>query len=436
MNKMVRKLRYRKRSYSHLSAYVLLALILSISLVPKTFAHAWRGQEIVLFVSYDLSHDYLKATLGLPLDLIQSNQYSHKQRDNLNLTLLSEQILNDQFLESLSAKVHNDIPLMAQNRKYLAQITKIDCILKFPSSTVDRNQRFLRTWKEIKIETHSGTQDALVISITYPLKNPSSFDRIHFLWQSKEWFVKSKFRRQLTKSTKTLNTREVPGLIIDPQQINPLTFTPQEPEVIWHSPLQKRLSKIRSEQRQILQQNDLPKSWWQRIKTYLTNDQTTNQKDIEQLFADTHRSIYQAFDHDVDEKIYLALSKALHGSILDQVFQSTYNALILREEGGARAKVTHVIPLELVSAKISELPHQLRQKLKSLKLQHFYIFKYHWRVAGLIEHWSHTHRRVNDYQAFYVFAPINTQEKKVVNWKIIALAPISQRRRPELEGSL
>lgn len=427
----------KKNCYFTLSFYFFAVLFTFTLSIRQAYTHAWRGQEVVLFISYDLSSEQVRATLGMPLALIQANEVSQATRKRLDLAQLSKQILSDQFLMTLQDSIKKDLPLLAQNQNYIPQIQKIDCIFNDPNLAKNSKQRFLRTWKDVEIESHSGTQDALVISLTYPLKTPAQLDKIHFFWKSKDWFVKSRSKKQATKVNAPLSTRKALGLIIDPQQITPLTFSPQEPEVIWRSPTARRLSTIKSKPKQDLhQQAQHSNSWWQSFKAYFTSARKGTKSDIGQLFKNTHRSIYRAFDLESDEKIYQALGQALHGSVLDQVFQSTYDALILRGEGGARAKVTHVIPLELELVKESDLPQNLKKKLQIFKSKPTYFFKYHWRISGLVEHWGHTHRRVNDYQAFYSFAYFNEPKQASAMWKIIALSPISQRRRPELEGGL
>ena len=417
--------------------YFLATTLTSTLSIQTTHGHAWRGQEIVLFISYDLSSEQVKATLGIPLTLIQSNNVTQSERKSLDLARLSKQVLDEQSLKILQETIKKDLPILAQNKKYSPQIQKIDCIFNYPSLARDQKQRFLRTWQSTEIESHSGTQDALVISLTYPLQDPTQFDKIHFRWKSKDWFIKSRSKRKPTQIDAIPSTREALGLIIDPQQITPLTFTPREPEVIWRSPLTQRLAKVDSQHKpDHRRQVHKSKSWWQSFKAYFTNRKNHTKIELDQLFKDTHRSIYQAFDLENDERIYQALGQALHGSVLDQVFQSTYDALILREEGGARAKVTHIIPLQLESIQEVDLSHELKKELKTLKIRQVHHFKYHWRIAGLVEHWGHTHRRVNDYQAFYIFAHLKDDKHMQPIWKIIAVDPISQRRRPELEGGL
>ncbi|MAD60252.1 MAG: hypothetical protein CMH49_01900 [Myxococcales bacterium] len=429
---------HHKTQYCFTFTLYLLALVFTSILSIKTIhGHAWRGQEIVLFISYDLSSEQVRATLGIPLTLVQSNNVTQNERKSLGLARLSKQVLDEQSLKILQETIKKDLPILAQNKKYTPQIQKIDCILNYPSLARDQKQRFLRTWQSTEIESHSGTQDALVISLTYPLQDPTHFDKLHFLWKSKDWFIKSRSKRKPIQIDAIPSTREALGLIIDPQQITPLTFTPQEPEVIWRSPLTQRLAKADfKHQPEHRRQVHKSKSWWQSFKAYFTSRESYTKSELDQVFKDTHRSIYQAFDLESDERIYQALGQALHGSVLDQVFQSTYDALILREEGGARAKVTHIIPLQLESIQEVDLSRELKKELKILKISRVHYFKYHWRIAGLVEHWGHTHRRVNDYRAFYIFAHLKDDKNRQAIWKIIAVDPISQRRRPELEGGL
>ena len=116
--------------------------------------------------------------------------------------------------------------------------------------------------------------------------------------------------------------------------------------------------------------------------------------------------------------------------------------VVLRDQGGARAQVSHVIPLshqELTTQQISpklkryltqEVTPSRREVAHPLKSSKPYLIRYRWRVAGQVTHWGHTHRRVNDYEAIYMMS--STQR----GWRITFVEPLSQTRRPELEGNL
>jgi hypothetical protein len=45
-----------------------------------------------------------------------------------------------------------------------------------------------------------------------------------------------------------------------------------------------------------------------------------------------------------------------------------------------------------------------------------------WRVLGLVEHWGHVHRRINEYSAIYTLTPFGNQ------WKISGVEMTDQKR--------
>ena len=85
--------------------------------------------------------------------------------------------------------------------------------------------------------------------------------------------------------------------------------------------------------------------------------------------------------------------------LLDQVFQSTYQALILKDQGGAKAKITHD-PVKATILTEESMPKVLALKLPKQDWQSTMVFQYRWRIVGEVNCWGHTHRRVNDYERF------------------------------------
>lgn len=394
--------------------------------IQSAWSHAWKGQEVVLFVTYDLSGQDLKATVGLPVDLafttnklpLKSLQYVKKSLAQKSLTVLPDSRLID-----LRHRVQRDLKVLVNGKKKLPTLNKVDLILTHPSNSINNQARLVRFWEKTQIETHSGTQNAMIVTLTYPIASVSKLENIHFVWQSTDWFIKSKTTR-IHRLRKRLTSKSVSGLIIDKKEITPITFTPTEPEVIWRSP-QDFVSMMKYSSSQVAK-----KSWWTKFKNlFWSSSADYSHSELAEVFTSLHRRIYSAFDKERDEEAYHALSLVLSGDMLDEVFQSTYQALILRDQGGAKAKVTHVIPLTLDVLKKSDLPSRFSKDLTSKGTSQVY-FRYQWRVVGQVNHWGHSHRRVNDYKALYAMSRL--QDK----WKLTAVHPLFQTRRPELEGAL
>ena len=403
-------------------------ILLLISLwcrdMSEANAHAWSGKAIVLFVTYEVRPKEIRGTLGLPSALLLRS-LPNKPR-SLKFLLKDPQGYS-QLVQGLRRALHQNLPIKIDQRQAYPQLARIDLIfaqhkINDPKSDVSLSPdqespeaRDIRKIDDVIIESHQGAPEAAVVNFKIPIKSLPK--EIRFLWRSTLWFTRQGRRHRRRKQ---INTRSVSGIIIDQEEITPINFTPLEPEVIWRSP------QAFVPPRQISPKSNLSSKH---------NHQT---KDVLQHFKSLHSQIYQAFDHQSDEEIYDALSASLEGKALDSVFTSTYRALILRDQGGARARVTHVIALSHQELKLSQSSPRLRRHIAHYKnlnrdtsnSEPQYILRYHWRVAGEVTHWGHTHRRVNDYTAIYVMS--FTHE----GWRITFVEPLNQKRRPELEGSL
>lgn len=107
-------------------------------------------------------------------------------------------------------------------------------------------------------------------------------------------------------------------------------------------------------------------------------------------FLDLHQNIYRAFDYDKDETIYDTLAESVSGGLLDRVYQEVKKSLILKEEGGAECRVQK---LDYLSSSATERPEGPGFSIDC-----------QWRVHGLVNHWGHTHQRINEYRATYQLA--------------------------------
>ncbi len=231
-------------------------------------------------------------------------------------------------------------------------------------------------------------------------------------------------------------------------------FTEEEPEVIWHAPLEETVKKeawepppVRIEKlsipvatvgslllagitllltllRRLPRRTGLAASAallllgglltgsarvevtspWQKKFTMPSREQALL------IFETLHRNIYRAFDYDTDEDIYDTLAHSVSGELLTRVYSEVYESLIMREAGGAVAKVQSTRILE---ARV-ELPGDPDAR--------FFKVDCRWRVVGKIGHWGHTHQRTNEYRAIY------TVSHEKAGWRIADVEVVDQKR--------
>lgn len=122
------------------------------------------------------------------------------------------------------------------------------------------------------------------------------------------------------------------------------------------------------------------------------------------------RNVYRAFDHDREEEVYDTLAKSVSGTLLDTIYLEVHESLVMKEQGGAVAKVENVEMLEntLLPDREEGAP--------------WFRTRTRWRVEGKVGHWGHTHQRVNEYEADVTVA---LQEGA---WRIADLDVRTQKR--------
>jgi hypothetical protein len=129
------------------------------------------------------------------------------------------------------------------------------------------------------------------------------------------------------------------------------------------------------------------------------------------IFETLHRNIYRAFDYESEDDIYDTLARSVTGNLLEDVYLEVYDSLIMKEAGGAVAKVQST---RIVDAEV-DLPDDLDAR--------HYDVKCKWRVVGKVGHHGHTHRRTNEYRAVYTVTHV--AEK---GWRIAAVTVLDQKR--------
>lgn len=121
-----------------------------------------------------------------------------------------------------------------------------------------------------------------------------------------------------------------------------------------------------------------------------------------QVFESLHANVYRAFDYATEDEIYDALARSVHGRLLEELYDSIYQGLVMREEGGAVSRVKNV---ELLAADIAA-PEVVESAAT-------FDVDAKWRVRGEVFHWGHGHRSTNEYEARYRVARVGE------TWRIV-----------------
>lgn len=151
------------------------------------------------------------------------------------------------------------------------------------------------------------------------------------------------------------------------------------------------------------------------------------------LFETLLRNVYRAFDYDSDEAIYDTLARSVAGRELEKIYNDVYQSLILRDEGGAVARVqrVEVLEAELIEGEAPDFREASADAPDTAAddpdTPDAFQVRGRWRVHGIVRHWGHTHRRVNEFEARYTIAP------RAGRWKIIETEILQQQRVPEAE---
>jgi hypothetical protein len=134
------------------------------------------------------------------------------------------------------------------------------------------------------------------------------------------------------------------------------------------------------------------------------------------LFGAHLRNLYRAFDYTNEEDIYDTLAQSVDGPMLDEIYNQVYQSLLQREEGGAVSMVQRV---EIIESKLEQYEPTADASSARLSIQ------CRWRVHGAVEHWGHSHKRLNEYHAMYVLRPRDG------HWKITNVK-VKEQKRVEL----
>lgn len=133
----------------------------------------------------------------------------------------------------------------------------------------------------------------------------------------------------------------------------------------------------------------------------------------------TLASLYRAFDFVQDAEIYAAMENCVAGEKLRDLYLQLLRDLQVEEQGGtvSRIESVEVVHVEPVSD-ASNIPSKKQiMELSESSKSTGAVFqrRVQWKLTGLLEHWGHSHQRMNQYQALVTIADHEGY------WKIIDL---------------
>ena len=132
-----------------------------------------------------------------------------------------------------------------------------------------------------------------------------------------------------------------------------------------------------------------------------------------EIFSSLQANIYRAFDYKSESDIYDVLKQSVDGPLLDRLYNEVYQSLIMRDQGGAVARVQSVDIIDVEVLSSGALPDTDDPAFTVRVL---------WQVHGAVSHWGHIHARTNEYRADYTVA------RRGDHWKIIGVEVLEQLR--------
>jgi hypothetical protein len=131
------------------------------------------------------------------------------------------------------------------------------------------------------------------------------------------------------------------------------------------------------------------------------------------IFTTLHRNVYRAFDYTDESRVYDVLAQSVDGALLDRLYNEVYQSLILRDQGGAVARIKDVEILATNFQTVGLIPEQDAVAFRLAS---------RWQVHGAVYHWGHVHARTNEYSAVFTVAQHDQA------WRITAVEDMTQQR--------
>lgn len=117
-----------------------------------------------------------------------------------------------------------------------------------------------------------------------------------------------------------------------------------------------------------------------------------SQPEAKKLIGQLLKNTYRAFDFRDEGDIYDKLAICNDATLLQQIYLQTRKSMVIENQGGAEAKVDEVLITNVERENNDEDALAYRCK---------------WIVKGVVGHWGHKHRRINQYEAIIKIKPID-----------------------------
>lgn len=137
------------------------------------------------------------------------------------------------------------------------------------------------------------------------------------------------------------------------------------------------------------------------------NKTTYTDPEASELIDQLLKNTYRAFDFREEEDIYDKLALCNDNELLQKIYLQTRKSMVIENQGEIEAKVDEVL-----------LTKTEKQSFEGDGL----AFRCNWIVKGVVGHWGHKHRRVNQYDAIIKIRPLEGV------WKMIDLDIIEEVR--------
>jgi hypothetical protein len=114
--------------------------------------------------------------------------------------------------------------------------------------------------------------------------------------------------------------------------------------------------------------------------------------EAKELISQLLKNTYRAFDFREEGDVYDKLSMCNDEGLLQKIYFQTRKSMVIENQGGIEAKIDEVLVTKVEAASGEE---------------HGLAYRCNWIVKGVVGHWGHKHRRVNQYDAIISLKPID-----------------------------
>jgi hypothetical protein len=128
------------------------------------------------------------------------------------------------------------------------------------------------------------------------------------------------------------------------------------------------------------------------------------------VFVGLVKNVYLAFEAGSEREIYDLLAASVDRSLLDGLYGSVYESLVLRNAGGAVARIQDFAPGEV----------RVRFPANGAAAQ--FDVDGAWTITGAVSHWGHTHTRTIEYRAEA------TVRNDGTGWRLAAITMLEHKR--------